>query len=576
MAGIYGVLLKNSNQKEIFKNFYNVDFPNIIKEEIEYKNFVFGRSVLNKFIKDRFLFENEEYIVCFEGINYSEITFPEDFIAEFKKRGKNFVSDLKGSFSGFIFSKMSSEILLFNDFLSTHILYYYFDPDKGFAFSSEMHVLSKLLRASGISLNYDYNGIYAVALYGQCFYNFTTVKEIKRLNYGSTLVFNPSQEKCEENSYYKFQREVKPLALPEIIEEMDRLLISAVQVEWEKDTTNGYEHLGLISGGMDSRVNLMMAKVLGFEKINAYTYGDPKSNDVKIAQQIARENFYSHSQFNFFNGRFFYENTLDRYIKATDGLTYFMANAVIYNAFKPLDFHKYGLVHSGQLGDSSTGSYVKINFNLEANLDKIGLTRFVNQKNLLPKALFLKDIIQQYNNHTDTDEFSYEQHQINGILMGDKVFNNFIDITSPFYDKDFLGLMLSIPTTFKLNQRIYFEWLKIKHPNIANYKWDKIGLKPNSLFNVKYGRLAKRYINGGKKYMGLSYDNMTPVNFWLKNDPTILKEFDRLFNENIDFIKDSELKKDLKLIYYDDIFEYRNRFSVLAVVLGIKMHFYEV
>ncbi len=575
MAGIYGVQLKNSNQKEIFKSFYNSDFANVIREEISFKDCLFGRSVLDKFQKDRFLFENEEFILCFEGINYSDIFNPEEFIKEFKQRGRDFVSKLKGSFSGFIFTKSSEEILLFNDILSTRVLYYYFDPVQGFAFASEMHVLSKILRAAGISLNHDYNGIYAVALYGQSFYNFTTVKEIKKLNYGSTLVFNPLKKEYTETSYYKFKREEKPIPLPEIIDEMDLLLTNAVKEEWEKDRTNGYEHFGLISGGMDSRVNLMLAKSLGFEKINTYTYGDPKSSDVTIAQQIAKENFYSHGQFNLFNGHFFYENTLERYVKATDGLTYFTANAVIYNAFKPLDFTKYGMVHSGQLGDTATGSFIKPNFNIEDNIDKIGLMGFVNQKNILPKVPFLNDIIQQYN-HTDNDEFTYEQRQVNGTLMGDKIFNNFIDLASPFYDKAFLDLVLSIPTSYKINQRIYFEWLKAKHPQIANYKWDKIGLKPNSAFNIKYGRLAKRYINGGKKYMGLPYDSMSPVNIWLKNDPTILKEFDRLFNENINLITDAELKTDLTNIYRDDIFEYRNRFSVLSVLLGIKMHFYEV
>lgn len=574
MAGIYGVLLKNSNQNKIFKKFYNANFSNVIREEIEYKNFRFGRSVLNKFQKDRFLFENEEFILCFEGINYSEVFGAESFIKEFKQKGNSFISSLKGSFSGFIFSKNTEEVVIFNDILSTRVLYYYFDPDQGFAFSSEMHVLSKILRASRISLNLDYNGIYAVALYGQSFYNFTTVKEIRRLNYGSTLVYTPLEKKCKETAYFRFRRKEKSIELPELIEEMDLLLMNAVKEEWEKDEKNGYEHFGLISGGMDSRVNLLLAKTLGFEKINSYTYGDPKSSDIKIAQQIAKDNLYTHGQCNIFNGKFFYENTLERYVKATDGLTYFTANAVIYNAFKPLKFQKYGVVHSGQLGDTATGAFIKPSFNFETNIDKIGVTGFVKQKELLSKIPFLSDIIKQYN-YTDNDEFTYEQRQVNGTLMGDKVFNNFIDIASPFYDQAFLELMLSTPTALKLNQRIYFEWLKNKHPKIINYKWDKIGLKPNSSFNIIYGRLAKRYINGGKKYLGLNYDSMNPINTWLKNDPTILKEFDRLFTENIELVKDSELRADLKSIYYDDVFEYRNRFSVLTVVLGIKLHFYQ-
>jgi len=574
MAGIYGVLLKQSNQKETYKKFYNANFPNIIGEEIVYKDFRFGRSVLNKFKEDRFLVENEKYILCFEGINYSKICKPQDFINAYEEKGREFISDLKGSFNGFIFSKIDGEIFVFNDILATRALYYYYNPEHGFAFSSEMHVLSKLLKTSGISLNLDYNGIYAVALYGQSFYNFTTVEEIKKLNYGSTLSFNISKNRIQENSYFRFKRKEKENSLKDIVEQIDDLMINAVQEEWQKDRTNGYNHFGLISGGMDSRVNTMLAKGLGFRDINTYTYGDPNSSDIKIAQQIAKENFKTHMQFNLFNGKFLLENVLNNYIKATDGLTYFAANAVIFNAFKRLDFTDYGLVHSGQLGDTAFGAFIQPNFDYANRLDKIGVTGFVRNKKLLEKLPFLTNIIQDYQN-SDNDEFTFEQRQVNGTLMGDKVFNNFIDIASPFYDRELLELMLSVPTRFKINQQVYFDWLNDKHPEITSYKWDKIGLKPNSNFNIRYGRLFKKYYNGGKKYLGLPYDSMSPINIWLKKDPSILQEFDRLFEENIGLIQDKEIQNDFRQIYKDDIFEFRNKFSVLSALLGLKMHLYD-
>ncbi|HLS29344.1 MAG TPA: asparagine synthase-related protein [Flavobacteriaceae bacterium] len=574
MAGIYGVLLKQSTQKEIYKTFYNADFPNTLQEEISYKNFVFGRSVLNKFKTDRFLFENDQYIVCFEGINYSFLQHPEEIIDAFEKRGTDFVADLKGSFSGFIFSKEGEELLIFNDILSTRVIYYYYDPEHGFAFSSEMHVLSKLLRASGISLNYDFNGIYAVAIYGQCFYNFTTVNEIKKLNYGSSLKFSNLNNKLKEHTYFDFIQRPEERPLDDFLEDIDHLMLAAVKTEWQKDLKNNYQHFALISGGMDSRVNTLLAKELGFDNINTYTYGDPTSSDVKIAQQIAKDNFKTHTQFNLFNGKFFCEQVLENYIKATDGLTYFSANAMIYTAFKAINFTDYGLIHSGQLGDSATGSFIKPNFDYAKNLDKIGVTGFVSDKNLLEKLPFLENIVQDYQN-SDNEIFAFEQRQVNGTLMGDKVFNNFIDIASPFYDREFLELILKIPTRFKNNQQIYFDWLNAKHPHITNYKWDKIALKPNNRFNIKYGGLFKKYFNGGKKYLGFPYDSMSPINIWLKKDPSIIKEFDKLFDENIDLIQDKEIQKDFMQIYKDDIFEFRNKFSVLSALLGIKMHFYD-
>ena len=80
-------------------------------------------------------------------------------------------------------------------------------------------------------------------------------------------------------------------------------------------------------------------------------------------------------------------------------------------------------------------------------------------------------------------------------------------------------------------------------------------------------------INGGKKYFGLRYDSMNPITNWFQANPKLLEKFNQIFNENIDLIQDEELKKDLASIYKNDIFEYRNRFAVITVLLAIKLHF---
>ncbi|RFN59163.1 asparagine synthase-related protein [Marixanthomonas ophiurae] len=576
MAGIYGVLLKENKQRELYKQFYNADFSNTIQEEIEVGGFTFGRSVLNKFNDDRFLYENEDYIVCYEGINYSLTRTPHDFIEAFEQSQEDFISSLKGTFSGFIFSKKKNKIILFNDQLATKDIYYFYDKEVGFAFSSEMHVLSKLLRQNKISINYDYDGIYSLALYGQMFDEFTLVKEIKRLRYGSTLSYDLETKKLIADQYFKLEKKIEPqnLNLNDVIENVDRIMLKAIKEEWQKDTDNGYsEHLSLISGGMDSRVNALLAKKMGFQKINGYTYGNPNSSDVKIAQKVASENFESQLQFNLQNGDFFVENTLENYVKATDGLTHFTANAIIYNVMRSVNTTSYGVLHSGQIGDVPFGYFIKQNFDFKANKDKIGLTGFVQNRKYLEKLTFLNELTERYQG-SDYEVFTYEQRQINGTLLGDRVFNNFIDHVAPFYDTELIEYTLSVPLKYKMNQRLYFEWLKAKHPEVLRYKWEKIGLKPNSNFNINYGRLIKKYVNGGKKYFGLKYDSMNPIANWFQKDSTILKQFDKLFQENITLIKDKELQRDLEKIYKDDIFEYRNRFGVITVLLAIRLHFY--
>jgi len=575
MAGIYGILLNNNKQSKIYKKFYNTSFQNTLQEEIIWEGFVFGRSVLNKFENDRFLYEDEHYIVCFEGINYSPIKSPSDFISAYLERGENFISELKGTFSGFLFLKNEEKIIVFNDPLSTKNIYFFFDKKAGFVFASEMHVLTKLLRINKISISIDIQAVYSLALYGQMFDEYTLANEVKRLKYGSHLTFDVEKNEIIKKSYYHFQKKETSQNFNDIIHITDKLMIDSIKNKWKKDHDNNYNHhLALISGGMDSRVNTLIAKKIGFDNINGYTYGDPSSSDIKIAGKIAEDNFKSHLQLNLTNGDFFIEDILENYVKASDGLTTFTANGIIFYAMSRIETNTYGLMHSGQIGDLVFGSYVQPNINLKKDQSKIGISGFIENKKLISKLPIVKSLIERYDNQ-NFELFGYEQRIINGTFFGDRMFSNFIDQESPFYNLELINYSLTIPDTLKLNEKIYFDWLKLKHPYVLNYKWEKIGLKPNTNIKINYGRLLKKYYNGAKKHFKLHYDNMNPIEIWFKKNPNLLIEFDKIFNDNIDLIEDRELKNDLYEIYNGYIFAHRNKFAVLTALLAVKLHFQE-
>ncbi|TQD40757.1 asparagine synthase-related protein [Haloflavibacter putidus] len=573
MAGIYGVLLKNNHQKDICNNFYNSKFKNTVQEEITYKDFRFGRSVLNKFQQDRFFYENENYLICFEGINYSSTKTPKEIIAAYEERGDFFIEKVKGNFSCFLYDKRQQSLKVYTDPLASKSIYYFYDKKHGFAFASEMHVLSKLLREHKIPITYDYDGIYSLALYGQMFKEYTLVREIKRLSYGSVLNYFIDDKILEKHQYYKFKKKQVSLSKKEIINQIDDLMLSAVKREWDKDEEYAYTNkIALISGGMDSRVNALLADKLNYQSITGYTFGNPNSSDVKIASDISKNHFQIHLQTHLYNGKFFTQNILENYIKSNDGLVHFTPSSIIYNVYKNINFSGYGQIHSGQIGDALFGSLLKPNFSFKQNKDKIGLTGFIKHLDMIKKIKAIDDILEEFE-LSDYELFAYQERVVNGALTGDKQINNFIDHSSPFFDTALINFMLSVPNKFKINQQIYFDWLKDKHPEILNYKWEKIGLKPNTNFKINYGRYIKKYVNGGKKYFGLKYDSMNPIANWLQNDKYILQEFDKLFKENLPLINNAELKQDLEKIYSEDIFEYRNRFAVLTVVLAIKLHF---
>ena len=237
-----------------------------------------------------------------------------------------------------------------------------------------------------------------------------------------------------------------------------------------------------------------------------------------------------------------------------------------------IDCNNSGVLHTGQIGDVVFGSFIRENFDILKNKDQIGLTGFVKHKNILNKITSLESILNRYKNE-DYELYSYEQRQINGTLMGDRLASNFIDHVSPFYNLDLIKFMLSLPTEYKKNQKIYFDWLQEYHPDTLKYKWEKIGRKPNSNINLKYGAIYKKYTNGGKKFFNLRYDSMNPIANWMASNSSMEKKLLEIFNENIEKVKSKEIQSDLRLIYNDDVFEYRNKFSVITVLLSLKLHF---
>src|SRR5690606_12246830 len=228
MAGIYGLFLKGQNENEFYRNFYNFDFSNSQQDEVEVEHGYLGRSVVKRMEKDRFFHEDDRFIICFEGINYSEYRSPQAVVENFLKKGWEFASDFEGVFSGFLYSKEQRKLFVFTEPYATKKIYFYHNPDYGFAFSSEMHTLSKLLRSKNIPISVNSDGIYSLAIYGQMLREITTVKEITRLKYASVLIYDFNNGNIDQKSYYTYKKDVKSQSLSEVIENVNRLMTKAV------------------------------------------------------------------------------------------------------------------------------------------------------------------------------------------------------------------------------------------------------------------------------------------------------------------------------------------------------------
>lgn len=572
MAGIYGVFSKeNLNVSNLFNMFFTSSFDNIINEEYKYNTFIYGRSTINRFINDRMICETNDLIMVFEGIFFNkEHEKSCDTIQNwYSEYGIDFVKKIKGQFSGFIYDKRIEKLFIFNDHLSTKPIYYFQDKNI-FIFSSELKVITKLQEKLQIEKKLDYDAVYLMLTFGYMLGDTTYEKKTKKLNYSTILEVNLDFN-IKEKQYFKYEKkENHKLSKSEIIERIDELLLKSVKYCWQKNEEYKYSHYAFLSGGLDSRVNVFLAKELGYKSINTITFSQSQSSDDVISKKIAINENFNHKFFPLDDGKYL-EKDLVKYVGANDGIVNFQGAAAGFNILRNFQLPNLGAIHSGQIGDVLFGSFVKNKFSLNSGIVS-------NQDNLLKKISFFKEFEKKYNNNSEI--FSFEQRQQNNTFNGDRTYSHFTDLFSPFYDRELIEFCLTIPDKYKKDEAIYLDWFNEKHKHISDYEWESAGIKPKNIKLVNLAKIFKRYKNAILRRIGFNINDMNPFDIWLRNNPKILENLDSTYNKLINTIKDLELKEMLIKMYNTDIkyshYGRNNKFLVVTFLLAYELHFGEI
>jgi len=570
MSGIYGIIsnLDTTLEQKPSDLFFSSRFPGVLNEDYQYQNFAYGRSVINQFVDDRIIYENDKYIVVFEGVMYKKesLDTASYIIEQFEINQINFVNKIKGQFCGFIYDKQNALIKVFSDQLSTKPIYYYLH-DGLFIFSSELKVVSNLLDDLNIAKTIDYDAVHCMLTYGYMLNDITYEKSTKKLPPFSILTVNKNfEKKMLKYNEFDFDNK-KQINSFEAIIGIDVLIRNSVNNCWKKDIEYGYEHYCQLSGGLDSRVNLFLAKDLGFNNVTTFTFSQSRSDDDNIAQEICNKEGYKHIFYSLDGGNFL-EREIEKYVLANDGLNNCIGSASGFDFMQSINHQRFGALHSGQIGDLLFGSYVKNNFKIESGLA-------TNRADLLEKISFIDDFRKRYNNKSEL--FGYEQRVPNGTLNGDRSTSHFSDLLSPFYDVDLINYCLSIPNKLKANEGIYLDWFNSHCAAVSKYKWESAGVKPKNIKLVLLSKFIKRYKNGIMRRLGFNINDMNPFDIWLRHNKKIPSNLSSIFEENIDLIEDEELKSIVHDMYTSDIgfnhYGRNNKFIVITLLLSIKLHF---
>lgn len=539
MRALFGYIGSEKIDIDSYKDFHNKNLH------------VYCNSNL-KFQDDKIYLDTAKFIVVLDGVILNKTELLEkanrsDWTNYFTERyiddRENLLNDLRGEFSGLVYHKEIERVELFNNPTGTKQIFYYQAQDK-FAFASSAIDLITLVKQLEWSLEVDSNACYSFLAYGALLKECSWISYSAKLKAGHVLSYSIGDNQTFKKAYKSFYiKEDHSQSKQELLDEFDRLLTRAVKLEWDKDREYGYTSFSTLSGGLDSRVNVMLARELGFTKQVNFCCSQKDYADETISREMALS-FGHDYHFHPLDGlEHFYE--ADYMNTKIGGGNVYMGPAHLRYGIDRYWNESYGIIHSGQLGDAFLGGFLTSPSMLKPNL---GFGR--ESYEVLPaNTEFEKALMETYPNE---EIFKMYERGFQVTNSGFWVLEDLSYYTSPFLDIDLLDFLAKLPYTYKYKRTFYLEWMIKYHPEMTKYKWEYVHSKPNAVWKTKYATTFMRLKYGWKKLLSpefrLKFD-MSPEQYWYNNSKELQafyrKEIDTHFMEleSIDFPYKTQLEQ---------------------------------
>ncbi len=577
MAGFTAIVSKSKLLAENIefrpKNKYGHESDYILRS-LKSNKFIIEQFTNPKFQNDKTLQEDDQFIIGIEGVilnlkSLKEISGKDELFnvvkSLFLSNGDDFINLLKGDFSGFIYSKTNDFWLIFTNQTGSKRLFY-FENEEYFIFASELRDISFLLNKLKLKPRLDKLAAYSLLTYGFMLKNQTLVSNVFRLTAGTKLTFSNNQ--LSVNEYFNLRNISKTSDSKEvIIEKVDKLFRDAVQLEFEKDKEYGYKHIATLSGGLDSRMTVLVADKLGYKEQLNFTFSQSNYLDELISKQIASDYKHEFLFQSLDNGNFLKE--IDKTVYYNDGLVLYSGSCHLLKSLENINLDSYGIIHSGMIGDAVLGSFLSKPYAI-----KPVFSQGAYSSKLISKIeSFSKEFCEEFDNE---ELYKFYSRAFSGALNGNLYMDIFTQTVSPFLDVDFLSYCYSIPDDLKFKHQIYLDWIAAKYPEFGNYRWEKTGVSPLKSNNWKkyldwnfYMRMKLKFFDKLSKKMNTG---MNPFDDWFEKNPDLKQFITNYFTDNIGLLSDNqELKTDSESLFNTGTLN--EKMQVLTLLAAVKLHF---
>jgi len=537
MSGFSGIVVFDNKLKAKLKSF---QFPQKtqgffeLQNEVNADDYIIRHYTNGKFLKDKVLIAEDEICFGFDGIKLQSGDFNiNDSKADFITK----ITKTKGAFSALHYDQSAKELTLFADHTASRQLFYFWSKEFA-AFSSSIFLLREILAHFNIKTSLSELASYMMLSLGYLLEDFTLVNEIKKIKAGEYISI--SNDKVTHYQYHNYYRETAFSKVnDELIEELDIRFRKSLELEYQKDLTYGYDHLATLSGGLDSRLNVMLAHEYGFENITALTFSEGFKSDELTARKISSDLALKHIVLLLNNGFQLYD--IETPLRLNNCAVYYFGAAQTLAAVKQLSFKQYGLFHNGVLAESSKGGYLNAPYHQAPSLQR----RYAVSDKLFSRIGddLVKSILQSYPND---EMFVTYNRGFNAIHNGTWMTLPFTDTTYSYMDLEFADLAYSINPALRCEGRLTIDWMQKTHPLLMNYPW-KYGINPtNDKSKIFVAKLAYKL---KRKFLGTN-DVPVPFDEWFKKDNNLRTFIDYQFAKSISWPYLSEpLKKDVKSLF---------------------------
>ncbi len=366
--------------------------------------------------------------------------------------------------------------------------------------------------------------------FGYMIDNSTFACEIQRLLPGELISYMDGQ--IDIDAYYRLDNSPTiECSIDEAVEMIDECFRKAVSRCFDKDIEYNYSyHLADMSAGLDSRMVSWVAKDLGYKNITNISYSQSTSDERIIASEVARflGNDFLHQQLD--DANFIYD--VEEIVKMNSGAAYYVGITGGNRLLSRINFNRYGLEHTGQLGDVVVGTFAKTKEHkpVAINSKRNSLTLQIDYDDTAMKEKFNNN--EQYNIYT---------RGFLGALSSHLIRKNYTYAVSPFIDVDFMNLCFSLPLEYRINHTLYFKWIERKYPLAFSLPSSRKRKKNMPVvLKISYRNLISalhfcqnKLIDSGIIAQKVSSNHMNPFEFWYQTNNEIMKFIDEYYEESI-------------------------------------------